>query len=352
MLSKTQFSLLAGISVVFLACQPERASVEDLYTTRMLGLSYLQRNQLVEAEAEFRKLTELAPDDALGYANLGLTYLQAGRYAEAEKQLERARELDPTSMEVGLALARLYSLTDRVPDARATLEKLRRDSTGSAQVLFALSELEANPTDSISARRYEGRLRDLLLVAPANLPARLRLVDALARSGQSDSAIRHLEEVRRIPPEPPREARTYLDSSIQLLRAGRHTDARRTLDRLLGLMEVTSPYQAALEEVKWPEGPIPGRPILTFAPKDFISLRGTQEAAGLARFTDATNDVGFTSVASSADGVGPAAQDAPTAIAAGDVDGDGTDDLFVSAFSPATQKPSVKIGRASCRERV
>src|SRR5688572_33067748 len=182
----------AALAAGTTACRPERASVEDLYTTRMLGVSYLQRNQLPEAEAEFKKLTELAPDDPLGYANLGLTYLQAGRYAEAEKQLERARELDPASMEVGLALARLYSLTDRVPDARATLEKLRRDSTGSAQVLFALSELEANPTDSISARRYEGRLRDLLLVAPANLPARLRLVDALARSGQSDSAIRHL----------------------------------------------------------------------------------------------------------------------------------------------------------------
>ena len=182
------------------ACRPKPASVEELYTTRMLGLSYLQRNQLPEAESEFKKLTKLAPDDPLGYTNLGLTYLQAGRYAEAEKQLLRARELDPASTDVGLALAKVYSLTGRPSDARATLERLAHDTTGNAHVLYALAELEAQQPDSASARRYEDRLRDVLAVAPANLAVRLKLVDALARRGEADSAVRQLEEVRRIPP--------------------------------------------------------------------------------------------------------------------------------------------------------
>ncbi|HKC80072.1 MAG TPA: tetratricopeptide repeat protein, partial [Gemmatimonadaceae bacterium] len=79
----------------------------------MIGLSYLQRNQLPEAESAFKKLTGLAPDDPLGYEDLGLTYLQAGRYPEAEKQLLKARELDPASTNAGLALSRVYSLTGR-----------------------------------------------------------------------------------------------------------------------------------------------------------------------------------------------------------------------------------------------
>ncbi|HVD05599.1 MAG TPA: tetratricopeptide repeat protein, partial [Gemmatimonadaceae bacterium] len=202
------------------ACKPKPVPVEELYTTRTLGLNYLQRNQLPEAEVEFKKLIKLAPDDPLGYASLGLTYLQAGRYSEAEKQLRRARELDTASTEVGLALARLYSLTGRPSDARAILERLRHDSTTNAHVLYALAELEAQQTDGASARRYEDRLRDVLVVAPANLVARLKLIGALVRGGEADSAVRHLEEVRRIPPEPPKEARVYLDSSIQLLRAG------------------------------------------------------------------------------------------------------------------------------------
>jgi len=323
----------AAVAAATTACRTEQASVEDLYTTRMLGLSYLQRNQLAEAESAFKKLTELAPDDPLGYANLGFTYLQAGRYDEAENQLRRARELETTNTEVGLALARLYSLTGRPSDARATLERLRRDTTGNARVLYALAELEAQQPDSASARRYEDRLRDVLAVAPANLAARLKLVDALARRGEADSAVRHLEEVRRIPPEPPREARTYLDSSIQLLRMGKLVESRTRLDRFVALMEVTAPYQASLEEVKWTEGPIPGRAVLTFAPKDFISLRGVRERAtiDLAKFTDVTGDAGFASAETrTGTATAPERQEGSTALAAGDVDGNGTDDVFVS----------------------
>ncbi len=173
----------AVVIVAIAACREKPASVQDLYTTRILGLNYLQRNQLPEAESQFKKLIELAPEDPVGYADLGLTYLQAGRYADAEKQLRRAQELDPTTTEVGLALARVYSLTGRPTNARALLERLRRDTTGNAHVLYALAELEARQPDSASERRYEDRLRDVLAVAPANLVARLKLVDALARRG-------------------------------------------------------------------------------------------------------------------------------------------------------------------------
>jgi Tfp pilus assembly protein PilF len=338
----------AGLIAAATTCRPKPASVEELYTTRVLGLSYLQRNQLPEAESEFKKLTKLAPDDPLGYADLGLTYLQAGRYAEAEKQLRRAQELDPASTEVGLALAKVYSLTGRPSDARAMLERLRRDTTGNAHVLYALAELEAQQTDSASARRYEDRLRDVLAVAPANLAVRLKLVGALARRGEADSAVQQLEEVRRIPPAPPKEARIYLDSSIQLLRAGKLVQSRTTLDHLFGLMEVTAPYQASLDDVRWTEGPIPGRSVLTFAPKSFISLRGIRERAtvDLAKFTDVTDDAGFASAAShtgTVAGAEPLAK--PTALAVGDVDGDGTDDLFISTWSPELRKSVAHLYR-------
>ena len=53
-----------------------------------MGLNYLDRGQLPEAEAQFKKLIALAPADPLGYANLGLTYLRAGRYSDAETPAE------------------------------------------------------------------------------------------------------------------------------------------------------------------------------------------------------------------------------------------------------------------------
>jgi Flp pilus assembly protein TadD len=314
------------------ACKKKQAPVEELYTTRMLGLSYLQRNELPEAEAQFRKLTELAPDDPLGYANLGLTYLQAGRLDDAEKQLQRARKLDPASAEIGLALARLYALTGRTADARATLDGLRRDSTANAHVLYALAQLDAQAKDSAAANRYIDRLRDVLAVAPANIVARLQLVDAFVQRGAADSAVRQLEEVRRIPPEPPKEARAQLDSAIQLLRAGQLAPARGAVKRLVALMEVTAPYQASLDEVKWTEGPIAGRAILNFAPKDFVTVRGLPDRAAvdLAKFTDATSDAGLPDAARTA------TADTAGALAAGDVDGDGGEDLFISTGTGAT----------------
>ena len=329
------------------ACRPERAPVEELYTTRTLGLSYLQRNQLAEAEAEFKKLTELAPDDPAGYADLGLTYLQAGRYADAERQLRRAQELDPASTETGLALAKLYSLTDRSTQARAELERLRRDTTGSARVLYALAELDARQRDSTAARRYEDRLRDVLARAPANLAVRLKLIGALVRRGEADSAVRHLEEVRRIPPALPREAAPHLDRAIQLLRAGNLAEAGTAVERLVRVLEVTAPYQASLDEVRWIEGPIPGRLIVTFAPKSFISERGVRERAdvGLAKFIDATDEAGFAPAEPPSGAPAAGRPEGSTALAAGDVDGDGIDDLFVATWSPARRASVARLYR-------
>ena len=338
---------LLGLALVVAAaaCRRERAPVEELYTTRTLGLSYLQRNQLPEAEAEFKKLTEMAPDDPAGYADLGLTYLQAGRYADAERQLRRAHDLDPASVEIGLALARLYALTGRTSDARAQLERMRRDTTGNARVLYALAELETPPRDSASSRRYEDRLRDVLVVAPANLAVRLKLIDALARRGATDSVVRHLEEVRRIPPALPREAAPHLERAIQLLRVGNVDEARAALDHLFRVLEVTAPYQASLDDVRGIEGPIPGRLILTFVPKSFISMRGVRESAevGVARFIDATDEAGF--AAEAASGASAEPPEGSTALAAGDVDGDGTDDLFVSNWSPAQSASVARLYR-------
>jgi Flp pilus assembly protein TadD, contains TPR repeats len=167
---------VVALLVALAACHTERASVEELYATRMLGLGYLQRNQLAEAESAFTKLSKLAPDDPFGYANLGVTYLQSGRLAEAEKQLRQAQKLDPSNTDVSLMLAKIYALTNRPNDARATLENLRQDTTNNPRVLYAIADLDA--AKPVTAGKYEQDLRSLLGVTPANLAVRLRLVEA------------------------------------------------------------------------------------------------------------------------------------------------------------------------------
>src|SRR5881227_2623196 len=167
--------LAVALTFAFGSCRQKEAPVEELFSTRMLGLSYLQRNQLAEAETQFKKLIELAPDDPLGYANLGLSYLQAGRYKEAEAQLRRAHELDSTNVDVDLALAKLYALTNRPTDARSILQQALNSSKNNAHVLYALAELETG-SDSASLGRREQALKNVLTVSPANLAVRLELL--------------------------------------------------------------------------------------------------------------------------------------------------------------------------------
>ena len=96
-----------AIVAVTAGCRSKPANPEEVLAARSLGVGYLDRNRLPEAEEQFKKLVALAPKDPFGYANLGLTYLQAGRFTDAEKQLNRARDLDPTNADVGRMIAKL-----------------------------------------------------------------------------------------------------------------------------------------------------------------------------------------------------------------------------------------------------
>src|SRR5918999_319480 len=310
------------------------------------GLAFLRRDQLPEAEAEFKKVVQLAPRDPAGHANLALTYLRAGRYAEAERALERARRLAPSSVEVALMRARLYVLTRRPTEAREVLEQLPRGGPDNARVLHALAELEAQAPGGRDGRRHEELLKQVLALKPANLAVRLELLNLALRRGQADSVLRQLEDVRRLPPELPREARTILDETIQLLRAGRLPEASASLDRFLRTIEVTPQYQVALNEVKWVEAPLIGRAVLTFEPQSLITLLGSgfiPLKVDTARFVDVTTDAGFPEPAVTGR---PAPADA-AALAAGDLDGEGTDDLFASSRLYRVQRGYVLDGTES-----
>jgi len=330
---RQSIALGAAFFVAATGCRSEPVDTQELLTAQSLGLSDLQKGQLPQAELQFKRVVALAPSDPLGYVNLSLTYLRGGRYADAEDQLRRARRLNPASPEVGLIAAKLYSLTGRSAEARQTLEELR----GDAKVLYALAELDAENPDSAAVRRYEQRLNGILVTAPANLAVRLKLVDLFVRRGQADSAVGHLEEVRRLRPEPPKEAQPHLDTTMQRLRAGTLSEARVSLDRFLHLMELTSPYQASLEEVKWVEGPLVGRPVLTFNPSTLIQTRGLIRVGSAAevRFTDVTSDAGL-----------PVPSRAATALAIGDYDGDGTDDVLASVASSDQGRPVAHLYRS------
>jgi tetratricopeptide (TPR) repeat protein len=321
--------LAATLAVILSGCREEAANPSNpaqLFLAQSLALDELMKGRLPEAEAQFRRIIALAPDDPSGYANLGITHLRAGRFEEAERELRRARRLDPGNADIGLSLARVLAASGRTAEARSLLDQLLADDADNPRVLYALAELDAGEP-GVGRESYEARLRRILALRPTNLAVRIQLLDALAAREQADSVIRHLEEVRRQPPAPPREASESLERAIELLRSGWSSEARTPLDRFTRLMELTSPYQASLDEVSWLEGPLVGRTVLTFEPQSLIALRaGGSPAADVVRFVDATTDAGLPGPA----GPTTAAGDRAIALAVDDVDNDDEPDVFAS----------------------
>jgi Flp pilus assembly protein TadD len=69
-----------------------------------LGLAYFRTRRWIEAEAEFRVLAELAPDDEFAHYALGRALSNQGRRREAQRHLKLATVLRGTPRELGLAL--------------------------------------------------------------------------------------------------------------------------------------------------------------------------------------------------------------------------------------------------------
>jgi Flp pilus assembly protein TadD len=336
--------LIAMFAATAIGCSRERAkNTGNILTARTLGLAYLQVDRLDSAEKYFGRVVVLAPDEALGYANLGITFLRGGRIKEAEAQALRARALDSANTTIALLLARVYAIEGRLADARALLERLASDSADDPVSLYALAQLD---TSSAGAAARAALLRRIVARSPTNVAVRLALLDLFVSHGDADSATRALEEIRRLPPEPPREAIVQFAKALPLLRAGKLADARIPLARFRQAMELTPAFQSSLATVKGLDGPMVGRPVLTFSPGFDVAQRASSLGGAIkdaVQFTDASTELGFAAPGVAAP---PGASAGTQAVAAGDYDSDGTEDLFASRWDASVRAFAVRLYHA------
>src|SRR5690606_2482275 len=143
-----------------------------------------------------------------------------------------------------------HLLAGRPDDARDLLEGAIADAAD-PRLSFALAEVDEGNSAPDAVARYEARLREVLASSPTALPARLRLARSLLARGAADSARIQLEEVRRIPPEPPQDAAPHLAGALEAIDAGDAGAALAALDQFNQAMETTAPYQASVAELGW-----------------------------------------------------------------------------------------------------
>src|SRR6266853_1108932 len=272
-----------------------------------------------------------AGGDAVAYTDLGLVYLQQGRYRADEAQLRRADALDSADSNVGLMLARVYELTGREAEARSGVERvLRRDSTD-IRALYALAELAGRSSDPEGRGRQESYLRQVVGRAPANLAARLELVELLLARAATDEAAAELEALQRQLPQLPPEAAPFFPRALRAARAGgsRASEAGAAAKQFHRAMEVTAAYQASLQRLGGPSAPLVGYPVLTFNQNIAVPTQDPRAVAADIRFRDITTGSGLESVEALPDSLARSLERG-VALAAGDYDDDEAEDLFVA----------------------
>ncbi len=315
--------ILGGLALLaFVGCEkrPQASSV-DILTTRTLGLAYLEENRLDEAAAEFRRLTEMAPDEPLGFANLGLVYLRQGNYEESERSIRRALDLEPSDPDIRLMLAKVLELTDRAAEARQVLEGTLADTTH-LKSLYALAQLSADSDDPEELVRREQYLDRLVALAPTNLPARLQLIEALLENDKPDDALAQLEQLHAQIPELPPQAVPFFDEAVEQMRAGRASEALRPMIVVSNFLKVTGLYQAGVNALEGPGGVLIGFPVVTFS-QQLTEQQSQEDVLASLSFTDATDIAGLGAV--------PPGGQASTQLAVADFDGDGDDDVYAGA---------------------
>ncbi len=318
--------------------RPGRESAQEVaekaLTARTRGLAFLEENKLEDAEKEFLILTELAPGEAIGFANLGLVYMRMGRYGEAEVQLKEALERTPEDADIRLNLASVYKYMNRDREFLEELEQALRDQPDHLQSIYRLAEYYGGRDDDASLAAREKYLKRAVEVAPANLVPRLHLIENQIILGKRDEAIGQLEEVRRIYPEFSGEAETHYRTAREALAAGRMDEALTQTMIFHNFLKLTNPYNQGVTDLQGFQGSAAGRPMFTFS--NATSLFVTEGASILEalRFTDVTVQAGLDRFGGTlATGTGPA-QASATHITTGDFNHDGTQDLYLGTYLP------------------
>ena len=165
---------LAGVMAAcgFAACGTGEPPVSPEYreTVRAFyhGLAALEVGLLDDAQAQFERAAELAPDEPAIRANLAVVHVGFGNEAEAADHVAAARDLAPDSAEVRFLEAQLAGFQGRFEDAVAGFRQVLEIDPDHLRARYALAqELDrAGGDEAAEAQAQFEAVRDR---APGNL---------------------------------------------------------------------------------------------------------------------------------------------------------------------------------------
>ncbi len=207
MLKKSKVISFLGFTILFSSCgvvkerslpagssiktstnkSPEQAKQKAAAFFYKLGLAAMAESNYAKAIANFKRATELTPNDPVLWKNLGEAYMFAKFYKKAEKSFLRALQLKPDYGEVLFDLGFLYYQMGNYKRAVKWLSKAANldtyDERYKAYLLLAHAYKKLG-----KYKEYEFALKRAVDLFPAYKEALLELADYYVSTGNLSSA--------------------------------------------------------------------------------------------------------------------------------------------------------------------
>ncbi|MBA3340919.1 MAG: DUF4388 domain-containing protein [Gemmatimonadaceae bacterium] len=126
-LGKALFGLLSGAFIVAVGTrEPERPVVAEsvIAEHRNLGIAFYKARMYSDCAREFRRITQLRPDDSSAAFYLGLVALRDGRWTDAASSFQRAAASTPQTAAVLVNVAYAYERLGQYEKARLALDQV------------------------------------------------------------------------------------------------------------------------------------------------------------------------------------------------------------------------------------
>jgi serine/threonine-protein kinase len=167
-----------------------------------LGAFYWREARYGESVAAWREALRLAPGNVLAIRNLGAGLHMKGEYAEAADKFQRALELDETNATTWANLATARYFQGRYLDAVRAAEKSVEFAPGRYLYWGNLGDAYrwAEGLKSKAGGAYHNAIRlvrERMALAPNDAALNIRLAAYLAKSGDTQAALRELAQKRK-----------------------------------------------------------------------------------------------------------------------------------------------------------
>lgn len=188
-------------------------------------MALIQKSDFVAAVAEYRKLIELTPDDAVAYYNLALALKQQDKFSEALAALKRATELQPDKLpEIYYTLGVILLQQSKLDESAAAFQKAREIKPDYGEAIYTLGTVRQQQNKIDEAIEL---FRAALKFLPDAPEIHNTLGTALRQKGDIEAARIELQEAARLNKlKTNRQAATFaVNTGIANLKAGRIDDA-------------------------------------------------------------------------------------------------------------------------------